>query len=1034
MFDPPLAGCYPGHWKGRFIWDAKDNNLPPYHCYLMFRKTVDIQSCHKEARIHITAVHKYQLWLNNEYIGRGPAPSYCPEWKSYDTHIITNRLHSGRNVIAILAWYTNNLGPFECDQRPGLWAQLEYFDEAGQVNMIGSDGSWRFLRAQGYRRDVGHSFINGTPIEVYESGKDPEKWREIDFDDSSWMVPGVFSNSVDFLDMDKVSSCSYLEPRATPLTKEREIAPNALVCVGEASAPPYIMDTDVATRIGRQTHRRLKETCAESVSSLIGVGKGHATFLSSQNGVIDNGRHVENIFARKPCFIFCTTDRETPLPTIDDLAHVPESLHAGTLKLGRHEGCLNEHGGIDLAPFIGGTFSGKTAYAYVPFSVKHDGTYAIGCGADWRWQCFIDGKAVFDTLSRGNGTFPPNYADWTEEIQLSAGEHLLVVRVISGSFSSLLSCGLFQKDAIACTFDPFITIDFGQIYNAFPKLEFNAPPGAIVEIACGGEMSPDGHVSWNGEYNWAGTKYAHRYVSSGGYACWQLFECQPVRFLHVVFRSVQKPIEAFSIKLISWEYPAKERGAFSCSDGILTKLWQAGINTAKLHVTDTLLFDPIRERNAYFFLGGELEQGLGAFCAVFGEDTPFMDWYIRQGLHLQLPGGLFPTHMGADGAGTPGFPRPNVPSRSANVILELSNYQMWKPSSIWNRFLKTGDISFLREWYPALKRLAEWYIRKSDNDGLLYELPGNIWFDWIVEHELRGANFENNALYYKMLVDLAEMAGCLSQLDDARRWSKLAAQTRKSLRSMHWNENQGLFSDSVIEGRQSQYFTGLANAMALLYGIADSKQKKKIVEALKKDGVGWAPPTILYFYYFVEGLIKAGEVDYALRLLIDRNRKMLEWEEPPTFWEKWPEHKKRQDETDLSKNMVAKVHFGGTGVLATLFEHVLGVVPAAPGYAVCRIEPQCSCLEWADGIVPTVRGDVHVAWKNNANEFSIDVSLPDKMPAEICMPVKARQSSIMVHNGKRLDGKSRNVEAKDGNIIVKVIGGRHKLEIRNCVG
>ena len=46
-----------------------------------------------------------------------------------------------------------------------------------------------------------------------------------------------------------------------------------------------------------------------------------------------------------------------------------------------------------------------------------------------------------------------------------------------------------------------------------------------------------------------------------------------------------------------------------------------------------------------------------------------------------------------------------------------------------------------------------------------------------------------------------------------------------------------------------------------------------------------------------------------------------------------------------------------------LSTEVLGVAPLEPGFARFRLAPQPVDLDWARGVVPTVRGDIAVAWE-----------------------------------------------------------------------
>lgn len=1016
QFSPPRTGCYPGHWAGRFIWDRGESL--PYNAYLMFRKTLDLHGAPlRAARLHITAALKYMLWVNGRYVASGPARS-SPEWKSYDTHDVSRLLHAGRNAIAALCWFTGVPNNYANDERAGLWAQMEYLDENGRMHTLGSDETWRVRQAQGFHRDM-PSYGGVTP-EIYDARMDPPDWMNVGFDDSRWENACCLKSGEYRGDPAKMASWTYLEPRQTPPMREREVAPVSVLFVGEADAGLYGADeTNLQSRMGGQDISPLRNARAEGVQNLITNTGEPALF---QNNPVSSSP-LTNGFAGQRCVVFAAVDREDPLPDAESFRRVPETLACGAGALLRQEGRLNAHGEIDLAPLIGGAREGRTAYVYVPFVIEKEGQWTVGAGADWWLECYVDGDKVLDTMEEGNRFHPVSFADQRTTITLARGAHLLVARAISGSGGSVFACGLCQADKTARVLDPCVTLDFGRTHNAFPCIEFEAPAGAVIEIAAGGRMLPDGRVTWGD--NKAVWSRPARCVASGGRQRWRVFEPRPVRVLHVVFRNIQEPIRVFSVKLISWEYPAEQRGSFACSDSVLSRLWQAGVDTAYLHMDDTLIFDVVRERESYAFIG-EAEQGHLALAAGYG-DLPFAHWHLKQTLRSQVPSGLFPIVLGSYALRNAGFPIPATPSKVCNCLL-TPNHMPFVAIGIRNRYWHFGDDAMLREWYPALIRLADWFLRKSDDSGLLYNLPGQIWFDWVSDQELRGANFECNAIYCKMLESVGEIAAWLGRSEEAEEWRRKAARVRDALRAMHWNEGRGLFCDSVLDGRQSPFITELANGMALLYDIADENQKQKIVTALTRRENGCTPVTILYFYYLIEGLIKAGAVDYAMQRMSASNKKMVALSDPPTFWEEWPGFKS----THLAGN--SPLHFGGAGVVWTLSSRVLGVQATTPGFATCRVQPQCGHLQWARGVVPAAPGDIHVEWRKDADAFTLGVRLPDALPTELVLPCRPGRESVLSHNGTRYacrDMKGAGaIECSDEGVIVRTAGGRHAVELK----
>lgn len=102
-------------------------------------------------------------------------------------------------------------------------------------------------------------------------------------------------------------------------------------------------------------------------------------------------------------------------------------------------------------------------------------------------------------------------------------------------------------------------------------------------------------------------------------------------------------------------------------------------------------------------------------------------------------------------------------------------------------------------------------------------------------------------------------------------------------------------------------------------------------------------------------------------------------------------------------------HFGGSASLGHASStaptsdrsvYVPGVQLTGPGYAAFLVEPYPSDLKWARGVIPTVCGDVQVAWSRAAEKFTLLGNVA--MPAHI-------ESSVPAENraGTRLSGKRR---------------------------
>ena len=122
------------------------------------------------------------------------------------------------------------------------------------------------------------------------------------------------------------------------------------------------------------------------------------------------------------------------------LKKVPEELTLGAtsrkaVKLRRG---MNK---IDFTSLFGGQALENVAYIYLVVDSPTDQTVTLGMGADWWFQAWMDGKPLYDTLENGNVEWPPSITNHIVNVHLTKGKHILAVRFISGSGSSVFALG-----------------------------------------------------------------------------------------------------------------------------------------------------------------------------------------------------------------------------------------------------------------------------------------------------------------------------------------------------------------------------------------------------------------------------------------------------------------------------------------------------------------------------------------------------------------------------------------------------------------
>lgn len=108
--------------------------------YVRFKKSFTIDSI-SNAKIDISADDYYKLYINGEYIGQGPAPSYDFDY-AYNEFDITKYLKTGENIIEAFVYYQGLINRVwvSGDGKMGLTAEL-YIDNKLAFT---TDSTWQY--------------------------------------------------------------------------------------------------------------------------------------------------------------------------------------------------------------------------------------------------------------------------------------------------------------------------------------------------------------------------------------------------------------------------------------------------------------------------------------------------------------------------------------------------------------------------------------------------------------------------------------------------------------------------------------------------------------------------------------------------------------------------------------------------------------------------------------------------------------------------------------------------------------------------
>jgi alpha-L-rhamnosidase len=191
------------HWQARFGKSAKwlpaqvvgelddkrlgnPGPLPQPAAYL--RRTIDLSKSVAAARLYVTALGSYRVFLNGDRVGNDVLTPDFTDYRKrvlYQTYDVTSLLTTGENTIGALlgyGWYGSGLTWIGMQFFPPpnrFLAQLEVDYSDGSHTTFLTDGSWKAAASPIVQSEI-------YAGEVYDARLEKEGWAGKRFDDSSW--------------------------------------------------------------------------------------------------------------------------------------------------------------------------------------------------------------------------------------------------------------------------------------------------------------------------------------------------------------------------------------------------------------------------------------------------------------------------------------------------------------------------------------------------------------------------------------------------------------------------------------------------------------------------------------------------------------------------------------------------------------------------------------------------------------------------------------------------------------------------------
>jgi len=320
----------------------------------------------------------------------------------------------------------------------------------------------------------------------------------------------------------------------------------------------------------------------------------------------------------------------------------------------------------------------------------------------------------------------------------------------------------------------------------------------------------------------------------------------------------------------------------------------------------------------------------------------------------------------------------------------------------WSDYLYTGNLESVKKYYNDLK--AKSLISLASENGLIStktgkqtpELMKAIHYngkelrdivDWPQTGilglgknepgETDGFVFTNynivvNAYHYKALTILVKFAKALGYTDDAKNFEQEAVNTQKAINQLMFDKTRGVYLDGIGTNHASLH----ANMFPLAFGIVPEQYRKNVSDFIQSRGMACS---VYGAQFLLDAVYDAEDAAYGLSLLsstAERSWAHMVYDVGSTITlEAWDnKYKPNQDWN----------HAWGAAPANLITRKLMGIEPLEPGYRKILIKPQPDTLEHAEIRVPTIRGDIYVAFNQKINDhFELKVSIPANSTTDI---------------------------------------------------
>jgi hypothetical protein len=556
---------------------------------------------------------------------------------------------------------------------------------------------------------------------------------------------------------------------------------------------------------------------------------------------------------------------------------------------------------------------------------------------------------------------------------------------------------LSAKLPIELTAGQEILIDYGTMALAYTSIDLEAEAGSSLSMKYALRYKNGNPAEMYGKGNTYTTRAGRQFFMTTDQ--WGSH--------YVKIKCDTGKVKIYDIQITDRRYPFERLGKFSCSNEVLTKLWDMAVKTIEV-TTDDGYGSDARERNEWLqdpaepnFITTQVAfAGPGSKGGKVFSDARLLKNILRHAALAQLPDGrilaTFPTDRGA-----------------WDCHYFIDDY-----ACLWVEALKlyydaTSDKEFVREMWPTLVAQMKWFLERRTQRGLLLAREYSSFDNPFAYITCEGATI--NAYFYDALKVAQSLALLIGESQTATFYQRAAEDLKIAFNQQFWNESEKAYNSAILKDKIYAP-TVHAQLIALHYGLATTERESDVrkwflanyknpggfhccinndYEKMVEMKAGINMP-VMYYWVFSE--------------LYRTNTEELDNEAIGEMLRRWsPMVKYQQDAGTLSESFTDEkgegasesCHNYGSEPAYFLSSYVLGVRRVGNvSEKQLIIEPRLADLTFASGTVVTEFGPVDVSWQKSSDgqSLSFNVSIPKGINAELHLPIMSGNSTLTLNN------------------------------------